>query len=244
MKKTLFHSAHLLPISAILLCFMVQSCIPGLNYEKGNGAIQKEERSINSFSEIEVSGAYNIILSQDSVTSLMVETDSNLLDFIITRNEGSKLIIENNESLSPSKETNIYISTPNINAINISGASDIKSVGHVYTERMLIVMSGASEIKLNLTAKDLSFEVSGAAILKLSGEADNVTADISGAAEINAFELKTKNFSLSESGSGSADLYVTDKLVIDISGAATVRYKGNPEIDQEVSGAGHLYSAD
>jgi hypothetical protein len=244
MKKTTLHLALMLFMAPLFFCFLFESCIHGITCENGNGAVIKEERNVSNFTEIEVSGAYNIILKQDSITSLIVETDSNLVDLVITRNEGSKLIIENDESLCPSKETNIYISTPDIDAINISGASDIKSAGHIYTDGMNIVMSGASEIGLDLTTKNLMVECSGAAKLDIKGEAENVTAEISGAADINAYELITKTFALTESGSGSANINVADKLEVEISGAANVNYKGNPSVTEKISGVGQLQKVD
>lgn len=139
MKKLTLYPALILPVTALLLNILFESCIQGTSCENGNGVIRKEERDISSFSEIEVSGKCNIILKKDSITSLIVETDSNLMNIVVTRNEGSKLIIENNESFCPSKETNIYISSPDANAINISGTNDPKSTGHIYPDWFNIV---------------------------------------------------------------------------------------------------------
>lgn len=119
MKKKSFYPKLINLLAAMIFCFVWQGCIPGLNCENGNGRIIKEDRSIGAFSEIEVSGAYNIILKQDSISSVSVETDSNLLKLVITRIEGNKLIIENDENICSTKETNVYISTANIIAISV-----------------------------------------------------------------------------------------------------------------------------
>lgn len=116
----------------------------------------------------------------------------------------------------------------------------MRSINKITTERLDIEMSGASELFLDLSAKKLGFECSGAGNLNIKGEAENVNAEISGAADMNAGELLTKTFILSLSGSGSANINVSDKLDVEISGTADVLYKGNPEIKQEISGVGTI----
>ena len=67
-----------------------------------------------------------------------------------------------------------------------------------------------------------------------------VNAEISGTGNLSAFELLAKRFNLKSSGVGNANINVANNLDVDISGTATVNYKGNPQIQQEISGVASL----
>ncbi len=219
----------LFAIPTFMVIAILTGCIFNVNCKKGNGNISKQERKITAFDAIDVSGAYNIILNQDSVTSVYVETDENLLPLINTTVEGGKLIIENKDSksLCPSKNINVYVNVADIKNIDISGAVEVKCIKKFSLNDLKIDVSGAGEINLNLSVQNLYLDCSGASKILLSGDATNVISDNSGASEINAFDFLVENFKITSSGAGKAKVNVSKKLDIDISGASYVKYKGN-----------------
>jgi hypothetical protein len=90
----------------------------------------------------------------------------------------------------------------------------------------------------------LEVSSSGGSKLKFSGMANKVDMDVSGAVNIHAFDLLAEIASLSISGAGDAEINVTKELYADISGAGSVRYKGDPQkVDSNVSGAGSIKKA-
>jgi len=233
-------------IPAFMVIAILTGCIFNVNCKKGNGIISKQERKITTFDAIDVSGAYKIILNQDSVTSVYVETDESLLPLINTTVEGGKLIIENKDSksLCPSKNIKVYISIADIKDIDISGAVEIECIKKLSLNDLKIDVSGAGEINLNLSVQNLYLDCSGASKILLSGNATNVKAETTGASEINAFDFLVENFKISSSGAGKAKVNVSKKLDVDISGSASVKYKGNPVINQEISGAGSIHKVE
>ena len=54
----------------------------------GNGNIKTETRTALEFNSIDVSGSIDVIVRQDSVRSIKVETDENLLEYIQVIDEG------------------------------------------------------------------------------------------------------------------------------------------------------------
>jgi hypothetical protein len=228
-------------VFSTLIIILAAGCINGLTCEKGNGKIKTEERKIAAFNAIEVSGAYNIVLKQDSFTSVSVEADENLQPLIITKLEGNKLVIKNNKSICSSKELKINITNPDIKNISMSGAVDLKTTNTFKSRELTIDVSGMADMTLDLNVQNLDISCSGSCDLNLKGSAENVKADLSGAADIKAFDLVTKKFKLSSSGAGSANVNVSEKLDVEISGAASVNYKGNPSVSQSISGAGTIH---
>jgi len=72
-----------------------------------------------------------------------------------------------------------------------------------------------------------------------------VDLDVSGAVDFFAFDLPADNYLISISGAGKAEITVNKSLDVDISGAASVRYRGNPERNiQDISGSGSVKKVD
>ena len=53
-----------------------------------------------------------------------------------------------------------------------------------------------------------------------------------------------ENVKVEISGAGDADVYASVKLYVRASGAGSVIYKGNPGINQSISGAGSVKKVD
>ena len=62
----------------------------------------------------------------------------------------------------------------------------------------------------------------------------------SGRGRVVAPQFQIGTASVSISGVGNADLWVTDELKVDISGAGHVRYSGSPKVRQSISGLGSV----
>lgn len=234
--------SKILLISILIVISIFTSC--NITCIQGKGNIVKNERKTPAFNAIDISGAVNVILFQDSLTSVYVEADENLQQYIIAKVENNKLIIETKKSLCATKEINVYISSPSIENIDLSGAVDVKSMNKLTPSTLELNLSGACELKLDLLVQNLDIDCSGAVKLMLTGTAVNTKLDGSGASEVEAYDLLTENFSISSSGAGEAKVNVSKKLDVDISGAGTVLYKGSPVVNQEISGAGSIKKAE
>jgi hypothetical protein len=108
---------------------------------RGSGTSASETRTVSSFTNIDVSGAVNVYIKQDSVSSVKVEADDNLLQYIETRIEGNTLVIETEDGiwLHPRRDINVYISNPSYSYFEVSGAS--KLVGEtVISSREILVL--------------------------------------------------------------------------------------------------------
>jgi hypothetical protein len=213
--------------------------------ERGNGNVVKQERKVSAFNAIEVSGAFDVYLSLGSAQSVIVEADDNLLPLIRTEVSGSTLKIENKEPIHNSKSLKVYITVTDLNRIEVSGAVDLHSQNKLTLTELSIEISGATDAFLDIAVQKLEVSSSGGSNLKLTGMANRVDLDASGAVDIRAFELLTEIVSLDISGAGEVDINVTKELNASVSGAGTVRYKGNPaKIDTDISGAGSVKKAD
>jgi len=237
MKFTLF--------IATAFSFLLSSChgIFG-DHIHGDGNVKTETRSVTAFTGVDVSGGLDITVKQDSSTSVTIETDANLQQYILTRVEDGVLHIyqENNTSLDPTKGIVIHISNPSFSSFEASGACDIHGENKIqHTGEINLHATGASNIELDLSAPKVTSELSGASGVKLSGTTKDLDIDASGASHAKCYELLTENANADLSGASSANIFASVKITGEATGASDLTYKGSAAtVTVNTSGAGSV----
>ncbi|GAB1402878.1 hypothetical protein MASR1M74_00560 [Lentimicrobium sp.] len=206
----------------------------------------KEERKVAHFTELEVSSAFKVFLTQGSEEKLLIDASEVDLKEVITEVKDNKLIIR----LTPTNfsrqigNISVFLTFTTLTDIDVSGAVELKGSNEMRFNELEIEGSGASIINLNISAKKLECELSGASSATLIGQTDYFNIDISGASKLNAMEVLAKTCKLKVSGASSAKVNVKDTLRIDGSGASEVLYSGNPNVvETELSGASKVKKA-
>lgn len=184
---------------------------------KGSGSVETEKREVADFKAVDVGGAFIVEIRAQKEFSVEVEADDNLLPLIITEVDGETLKIKNDDGISSKNPIRVRISAPDIENLDVSGASKV-SLFDINNDSLQIDASGASKIKIEGATKDLS-------------------ADMSGASFLDAENLKAENASIEASGASKADVFVSNDLKADLSGASKVYYSGNPKnFENQTSG--------
>lgn len=188
---------------------------------KGSGVLKNETRAVSGFSKVEAGGAIRLEITAQKDFSVSVEADDNLLPLIKTEVRGDTLKIYREKGSSSKIGIKVTISMPDVNGIDISGASTA-------------VVSGAK-------SESLELEASGASKIKIDGEAKDLTSDASGASGIDAENLLAENADIKASGASNTTVSATGELEADASGASTIYYTGEPKnLNQKSSGASSI----
>jgi hypothetical protein len=228
---------------AILVALFIFSC--NVVGEHGNGNVTRQERKVSAFDALEVSGAFDVFLTQGPVQSVIIEADENLMKNIKTDVMGSTLKIEHKHPVHDAKSMKVFITVPELKRIEVSGAVDIETQTKFTQPELSLEISGATDAKLELALQKLNVRSSGGCDLKLSGIATLFALDASGAVDVKAYELLSESVFIEISGAGNAEVSASKEIKADVSGAADVRYKGNPaKVWSDVSGAGSIKKVD
>lgn len=188
---------------------------------KGSGNIAVEKRNARDFSSVDVGGAFVVEIESGKDFSLEVEADDNLLPLVTTEVKNGTLRIDSNQRFSTGKRIKVRVSAPDIERLEVSGASKA-TLNNVDNENLVVDVGGASGV-----------------IVK--GSTGVLTVDMGGASRINASELVTKKTVVDGGGASSAKVNVTEELIVDLGGASRLTYKGSPaEIKKSVSGASRI----
>ena len=163
-------------------------------------------------------GAFIVEITAQKDYALEVEADDNLLQFIKTEFDGETLRIETDRKISSSNPVKIRISAPDIENLNISGASKVSI--------------------FNLDNETLNVDSSGASKISCEGKSNNLIVDMNGASKFEGEKLSAEKVIVDASGASKAIVSVKDELRADLSGPSKVVYFGNPaNIEKKTSGA-------
>ena len=212
--------------------------------ERGNDERVTKEITIESFEKIEISGAFDILLTPSSSNEVIIEADENLLKYIDISVRGDKLFVGTERRLSSRKGIKIEIPVKNLRGISSSGASDIESTKPITAKELDLDVSGAGKIDLKLDVKSLTIDLSGAVMIYLEGVAKRLDVEMSGAGSLMAEGFEVKDCEIDISGVGHVLVNVSGTLEAQVSGLGKVEYLGNPEsVRGDVSGIGDVSKA-
>ncbi len=188
---------------------------------RGSGEVLTEIREVKPFTGISLGVACDLIVEFSDEQEVTIESDDNILGYILSYVQDSILHINTKNNLSPSKRTVITIKTNKLTNLSLSGST-------------------SAEI-LRIKEENLKISISGSGKIKGNGKIEDLNITISGMGKINFKEVKTKNTKLKISGSGKADLYVEGNLDANINGAGKANVWGKPaNVNKKINGIGKI----
>ncbi len=225
--------------ASICLISFLQSC--GMDCTTGSGNQISEERKVETFNKIDVSGSVKLMITQSATQLLKITADDNVLKDFKTSVSGNTLKIELEGNFCNAGPILVETSTANLEAIEASGAVEVKSVGQINAQDFSLNLSGSSKTDLDLIANRLSTKSSGSSVIVLKGQAAKHDIDISGSTDIKAFDFVVADYDIESSGSSNCDINVLNKLNISSSGVSNISYKGNPKtVNNDKSGSSNV----
>lgn len=165
--------------------------------------VVRETREVPSFNRIDVGGAFDVKLTQGSPQKVEVEAKQKFIADIKTEVSGNQLVLSS-KGIKHNTPLNVYITMPEINKIVAHGAAELKGTNRISSNELVIEVSGAAEVDLEIEVSDLKSDVSGASDLNVAGNCVNHETMVSGAATLSAKNLMAKFTRAEVSGAASA----------------------------------------
>ncbi|MDB5138835.1 MAG: hypothetical protein JWR12_751 [Mucilaginibacter sp.] len=225
----------ILALIAGISLFGFSSCM--INCVHGSGHEQSEDRKVGDFKRMTISGGFKVVLKQDSSMAIKITADDNLLKYIKTEVSGDRLRIFSKRSLCNTGEIIVNVGVRNLDEVKASGAVEVESDGKITAQDLRFKLSGATKITMDLNAAHVTTSGSGATEVYLKGQATSHDIDLSGSGTVHAFDFVVGSCTISTSGIGHSEVNVLNTLNIHSSGASNVKYRGNPSITNDKSGA-------
>lgn len=224
--------------------FILGSCDNGYNRVEGNGITETKEKSLNSFDELEVSGAFKVKIVPSDNYRVVIEADENLHGYIRVDQDGDRVRIrmKNNINVRTGKSIRITVFSGNLRRIELAGSCDLKSDGVLEnTNKMELTIAGSGDADLQVKTPVMKTSIGGSGKVILNGKTRNLDVSIAGSGDFEGAGLLSETAEVSIAGSGSAKVFASLELKVSIAGSGDVFYAGNPpSVKKSIAGAGNV----
>lgn len=205
-KITSLMSAVLLLLSISVSCATI----------KGNGDLVKENRNAANFENVVLSGSIDVIISYDEQHSVVVECESNFLEFIVTdvQNGTLKIHVKDNTSLRPSKKDGkilpivVHVALPVAESITLNGSGDIYVWNNVkFNDNASISLIGSGDIECkDINTKNCNLILTGSGDLEVDNiHSENAVIKLKGSGDLEVSYIDSKNIMIDLNGSGDIE---------------------------------------
>ena len=231
-----------------LLTLGLSSCIIEVNDDPGGcvkaeGIVSSEILDLGRIDGIDLAIPATVFISQGEEQEVEIEAQDDVINQISTTVRGGIWTIEYDRCVKNESSIRIYITVKDLTSVDISGSGEILSQGTLIVDDLDVGITGSGDIDLALEADDIDAKISGSGSIRFDGTADALNINITGSGDFQCFNLEARKASIKISGSGDAEMWVTEELDVDIAGSGDVFYKGSPSLNVSVSGSGGVVDA-
>lgn len=192
-----------------------------------------EVRAVIGFSAIDISGAFDLYLSQGSEDAVAISASTvEMRQRIRTEVKDNTLqIYFDGKNLNwknwGNHKLRAYVTFKSLGALEASGACNIIATETIRQAALRIELSGASDFKGEVALDELKIEASGASNAKISGTAGKLQIHATGASHLKAYDLIAENCDTDATGASNIRISVNRELNAKASGGSTIFFKGN-----------------
>ncbi|MEE1963394.1 head GIN domain-containing protein [Allomuricauda taeanensis] len=236
-------------ISALLLIGLL-TFFSSCDYDTihAHGEVTSVYHDIEGYTRLRISDAFQVYVHFSEVEEeIRIAANDNLHEKIVVEKDGDELVIrlKSHTSIKGKAVMNAYITTTNLSAFRLGGASRLTLENVWDVQDGKIGVSGASDFKGEVVADRLEMDLDGASSIDVTGSISFLDAELSGSSDLLDFGLDISNLDIDLSGASTAFLSVEETIRVKASGASTLNYKGDATIlKSELSGSSHVTKKD
>ena len=255
LKKLIFYSVLVITVSITLM-------ISGCEAVTGSGEPMTLVMDYEDFERIEAGYGFEVEITRADTYKVNIIIDEVLVEYLNVKKSGGTVYIGLKSGYNYMKQTRrAEITLPKLNRLELSGGSEGTISGFSTTNDMSFELSGASYLNIKnlkvstvdlgisggsevvgtIEAKTGKFGLSGASKLEISGSAPEISLEASGDSEVKLEDFPTVNADVELSGGSDAEVFVSGRLSINLSGASKLTYSGDPKLGSiDVSGSSSI----
>ncbi len=219
-----------------LLFTLVLSIMAGIGIAADGNSDKTENRNVSNFKSVKVSTGIDLYITMGTTEEVKIIADDEIIDDLITEVKDGTLKIYMKQSNNwfnwntGNQTRKAYVTVKELQAIEASSGSDVKSENTLKGEDLKVRASSGSDVEIDVYYKNVWLDTSSGSDAKISGKTKNFEAEASSGSDIKAHELESKICKVSVSSGSDATVNVTDELYAKASSGADVRYYGNPQV--------------
>ena len=217
--------------------------------------VTKKDLEVSEFKSIYNNSNYTVYLKQTNKQEVKVEalteiyelTKIEVVDGVLMVNverkpdNPNKSVWAKIDDIKLNPTMKLYVSVKNLAELQVNGGGKIVSENSLASGNLALSVSGNGSMDVDIKGDVLKAEVSGSGRLNIKGYATSCEALVSGSGSITAFDCPLESCKVKISGSGIAELNVTNTIDALVVGSGTVKHKGNTKnASKKVYGSGSV----
>jgi hypothetical protein len=232
------HRRLALILVAIVIGYLCGCSLPstsGLLGVAGSGVTASRTFDLKDFTEVDVSGPFEVAIDQGEKFDVTVTSDDNLQEFIVVEKTARKLAIhiQSGQTLRPKAAMKAKVTMPVVEAVDLEGACIGSLNGFKKLKSLKVVVQGASKVGGDVQSETLTLEANGASEIKLAGKVHDCAASAQGASRLQLGDLTAEDLTVNLNGASNAVVHAEETLDFDLNGASHLDYKGDAKIGKK-----------
>jgi hypothetical protein len=252
----------LLPVLLVVVALTMISCSTcsdsGFKFSyTSSDEMEVSTRDIRGFEKIEVIGSPTVFYTQADSFSVRVKGPKDLVPNIITEVNGNTLSIRNkgkigivNVDFGRKKGLSVYVTSPDLTGVVLSGSGDFISERTVDTDVLNIQLKGSGDIKFaDVVCDRCDAELVGSGDLDIEHlDTRETSATLIGSGDLDIRQMNAANTQLQLRGSGDIDVEFISgcgSVTAELQGSGDISLKGRVKhFEMRKRGSGDINSSD
>ncbi len=206
----------------------------------GSRNVATEQRDVQNFDRIVMTGSDKLVITQTGQESLTVEGEDNLLAYLETEVKDGKLRlgVRNDVSLRRHEPMVFRVTVKDLHGISLLGSGDVEAE-RIRTDYLASDIQGSGNLTVtNVVADHVAVVIRGSGDLRISGQSSKQDVTIAGSGDYHGERFETAATTVGITGSGSANVHAKELLEANIRGSGDIQYHGEPTISTTITGSG------
>lgn len=224
-----------------LLIMLVASLFFASNIHAQDSDFYSRNYDIGEFSELFLEGAFGVELIQGNKSSLEVRaSDEKAFDYLNVTEKGDLLHLHVDRKPFDFSKVTLLVTFEDMQRLRIFGGIKLETRGFIDLDDLEMLLEGGAKVNLQLKAEHIEIDNRGGVLCEISGIAQSLNVRLAGAGHVNAGELKAEDVTFRIEGIGTGVVHATKTLDATIKGAGKIKYRGAPEVTQNIEGLGSV----
>jgi len=215
-------------VLATVIVLLAGCSIPFTTQVTGSGPAVTKDFDLAGFTAVAAGSAFQVEITRADTHSIAVTVNENLVERLDVSVSGDTLRISLKPGIARNATLKAKVTMPELTGLDLSGASRTTLAGFNSDKSFNAEVSGASTLSGDLNCGDARFDVSGASKVKPQGRAQDLHIRASGASIADFYGFNSEDTAVNASGASHVSVAASGSLVVEASGASTVRYTGDP----------------
>ncbi len=193
-----------------------------ISIKQGSGVLStKHIVPRERFNKIDIEIPADVVIQQSLQKAITLKMEKDFIDNVSFKVSNHTLNITTKGNINSNSKIDITISTEQLNALVVSSTANVTVEGFD-SKSFELSTSGTSKVTF------------------LSGDIESLSLESRGTSRIDLEQIRVKRAKIVSGGTSQTKIDVSDNLTVRLSGISKVRYSGNPQVNQKLSGLGKL----